>query len=110
MMMQFNPMFKKKEQIMYKLLIFTILINNASTFLFNIKPNWNRFYIKWCKIDKIAKKFMPNTCKLIENLPKLKYIMTSGMRNNAIDLEAAKNKNIIVCGTEINPNPAFPSL
>ena len=43
---------------------------------------------------------------LIENLPKLKYIMTSGMRNKAIDLETAKNKNIIVCGTEINSNPA----
>jgi D-3-phosphoglycerate dehydrogenase len=28
------------------------------------------------------------------------------MRNKAIDLEASKNKNIIVCGTEINPNPA----
>jgi phosphoglycerate dehydrogenase-like enzyme len=43
---------------------------------------------------------------LIENLPKLKYIMTSGMRNRAIDLETAKSKNIIVCGTEINSNPA----
>ena len=43
---------------------------------------------------------------LIENLPKLKYIMTSGMRNQAIDLETAKDKNIIVCGTEINSNPA----
>ncbi len=43
---------------------------------------------------------------LIEGLPKLKYIMTSGMRNNAIDLETTKKKNIIVCGTEINPNPA----
>ena len=48
----------------------------------------------------------PMTKSLIENLPKLKYIMTSGMRNNAIDLETAKKKNIIVCGTEINPNPA----
>ena len=43
---------------------------------------------------------------LIESLPKLKYIMTSGMRNKAIDLEAAKKKKIIVCGTEINSNPA----
>ena len=43
---------------------------------------------------------------LIESLPKLKYIMTSGMRNNAIDLETAKKKNIIICGTEINSNPA----
>ena len=46
------------------------------------------------------------TKTLIESLPKLKYIMTSGMRNNAIDLETAKKKNIIVCGTEINSNPA----
>ena len=28
------------------------------------------------------------------------------MRNNAIDLETAKKNKIIVCGTEINPNPA----
>ena len=28
------------------------------------------------------------------------------MRNNAIDLETTKKKNIIVCGTEINSNPA----
>ena len=44
--------------------------------------------------------------EIINSLPKLKYIMTSGMRNNSIDLQAAKNKNIFVCGTDINPNPA----
>ncbi len=44
--------------------------------------------------------------KLIDSLPNLKYIITSGMRNNAIDLKATKSKNILVCGTEINPNPA----
>jgi D-3-phosphoglycerate dehydrogenase len=32
--------------------------------------------------------------------------MTSGMRNKSIDLDTAKKKNIKVCGTEINPNPA----
>ena len=48
----------------------------------------------------------PMTKDLIESLPKLKYIMTSGMRNKAIDLITAKKKNIIVCGTEINSNPA----
>jgi len=48
----------------------------------------------------------PITKNLINNLPKLKYIMTSGMRNKSIDLTTTKNKNIIVCGTEINPNPA----
>ena len=54
----------------------------------------------------IMRERTPMTKSLIENLPKLKYIMTSGMRNKAIDLETAKKKNIIVCGTEINPNPA----
>ena len=45
----------------------------------------------------------PITKTLIENLPNLKYIITSGMRNN-IDLVATKQK-IIVCGTEINSYP-----
>ena len=45
------------------------------------------------------------TKNLIKNLKKLKFIVTSGMRNKAIDLEAAKEKKIIVSGTEINSNP-----
>ena len=54
----------------------------------------------------IMRERTPITATLIECLPKLKYIMTSGMRNNAIDLDAAKKKNVIVCGTDINSNPA----
>ena len=54
----------------------------------------------------IMRERTPMTQDLIESLPKLKYIMTSGMRNKAIDLEITKKKNIIVCGTEINANPA----
>ena len=54
----------------------------------------------------IMRERTPMTKSLIENLPNLKYIMTSGMRNKSIDLETAKKRNIIVCGTEINPNPA----
>ena len=46
------------------------------------------------------------TRSLISNLPNLKYIMTSGMRNKAIDFDTTKEKKIIVCGTEINSNPA----
>jgi len=45
------------------------------------------------------------TKSLINQLTKLKFIITSGMRNKAIDLEAAKQRKIIVCGTEINSNP-----
>ena len=45
------------------------------------------------------------TENLINKLKKLKYIITSGMRNKAIDLGAAKKRKIIVSGTEINSNP-----
>ena len=45
------------------------------------------------------------TSKLITCLKKLKFISTSGMRNKAIDMEAAKKKKILVTGTEINVNP-----
>ena len=54
----------------------------------------------------IMRERTPMTKSLINALPKLKYIMTSGMRNNSIDLETAKKNKIIICGTEINPNPA----
>ena len=45
------------------------------------------------------------TSSLINNLNNLKYIITSGMRNKAIDIKAAKKRKIIVSGTEININP-----
>ena len=54
----------------------------------------------------IMRERTPITKTLLDNLPKLKYIMTSGMRNNSIDLKATKEKGIVVCGTEINSNPA----
>ena len=53
----------------------------------------------------IMRERTPITKNLITNLKKLKFIITSGMRNKAIDLEAAKKRNIIVSGTEINVNP-----
>ena len=54
----------------------------------------------------IMRERTPMTKSLISNLPNLKFIMTSGMRNKSIDLESAKKRGIIVCGTEINTNPA----
>ncbi len=54
----------------------------------------------------IMRERTPITNSLISSLPNLRYIMTSGMRNNSIDFETTKKRKIIVCGTEINPNPA----
>ena len=53
----------------------------------------------------IMRERTPITKKIIENLTELKFIITSGSRNKSIDLEAAKKRKIIVCGTEININP-----
>ena len=60
-------------------------------------------------IDFEALLIMRERTKITENLiyklKKLKFIVTSGMRNKAIDLEEAKKRKIIVTGTEINVNP-----
>ena len=53
----------------------------------------------------IMRERTPITKNLINNLTSLKFIITSGMRNKAIDLEAAKKRKIVVSGTEININP-----
>jgi D-3-phosphoglycerate dehydrogenase len=53
----------------------------------------------------IMRERTPMTKNIIDNLPKLKFIITSGSRNKSIDLEAAKKRKVIVCGTEINIHP-----
>ena len=53
----------------------------------------------------IMRERTPITKNLIDNLNELKFIITSGMKNKSIDLEAAKKRRIIVSGTEININP-----
>jgi len=53
----------------------------------------------------IMRERTPLTKNIIDNLTKLKFIITSGSRNKSIDLDAAKKKNIIVCGTDTNINP-----
>ena len=37
---------------------------------------------------------------LFAALPKLKLLITSGMRNAAIDMEAAKERGVVLCGTQ----------
>ena len=53
----------------------------------------------------IMRERTPMTKNLIDNLGKLKFIITSGLRNKSINLDAAKKRKIIVCGTESNINP-----
>jgi len=47
----------------------------------------------------------PFTAGLIERLPRLRFIVTAGMRNASIDMEAAKRRGIPVSGTAGLPYP-----
>src|SRR5262245_34350979 len=42
---------------------------------------------------------------LLERLPRLKLLVTTGMRNASIDVGAAKGRGVIVCGTSGLPYP-----
>ena len=53
----------------------------------------------------IMRERTPITKNLIENLNDLKFIITSGLKNKSINLEAAKKRGIIISGTESNDNP-----
>ncbi len=53
----------------------------------------------------IMRERTPITKNIINNLKNLKIIITSGMINRSIDQAAAKERKILICGTESNPNP-----
>ena len=53
----------------------------------------------------IMRERTPISKNLIDNLNNLKFVITSGLRNKSIDLEAAKKRKVTVCGTDINKNP-----
>jgi len=44
---------------------------------------------------------------VFERLPNLRLLVSAGMRNLAIDLDAARERNVDVCGTDMVPHPAF---
>lgn len=48
----------------------------------------------------------PFPASLLARLPRLKLLVTSGMRNAAIDLRTARNLGVTVCGTASNSEPA----
>jgi D-3-phosphoglycerate dehydrogenase len=46
--------------------------------------------------------------ELFAALPKLKLFITSGLRNAAIDMEAAKDHQVVLCGTQWGRDPTAP--
>jgi len=53
-----------------------------------------------CDILVIMRERTPMTATLLARLPKLKLLITSGMRNASIDLAAATQRGIVVCGSD----------
>src|SRR5580658_6347272 len=47
----------------------------------------------------------PFRSPLLERLGKLKLLITTGMRNASIDLKAAAERGVIVCGTDVVSSP-----
>ncbi|CAN7525288.1 D-2-hydroxyacid dehydrogenase family protein [Paenibacillus sp. LjRoot153] len=52
-----------------------------------------------CEIVVIMRERTPFRAELLSKLPKLKLLITTGMRNASIDMAAAASQGIIVCGT-----------
>ncbi|MFK5598133.1 D-2-hydroxyacid dehydrogenase family protein [Methylobacterium sp. HMF5984] len=58
-----------------------------------------------CEIVVMMRERTPFPAALLARLPKLKLLVTSGMRNASIDLAAAKARGITVCGTASGSEP-----
>jgi phosphoglycerate dehydrogenase-like enzyme len=49
----------------------------------------------------------PFPASLLQKLPELKLLVTTGMRNLAIDMDYARQQNIPVCGTSMVPHSTY---
>jgi phosphoglycerate dehydrogenase-like enzyme len=61
--------------------------------------------IREAEIVVIMRERTPFRRSLLERLPALRLLVTSGMRNGAIDLGAAAERGVVVCGTESSSEP-----
>ncbi|WP_329395425.1 D-2-hydroxyacid dehydrogenase family protein [Streptomyces lydicus] len=58
-----------------------------------------------CEIVVAMRERTPFPASLLARLPRLRLLITSGMRNAAIDLDAAARLGVTVCGTASNTEP-----
>ncbi|MGW0311648.1 D-2-hydroxyacid dehydrogenase family protein [Streptomyces flavidovirens] len=58
-----------------------------------------------CEIVVVMRERTPFTDRLFARLPRLRLLITSGMRNASIDLGAAARHGVTVCGTASNSEP-----
>src|SRR5688572_32990784 len=58
-----------------------------------------------CQIVVVMRERTPFPASLIERLRHLQLLVTTGMRNASIDLDAAKARGVTVCGTGSRAEP-----
>ncbi|MGX1881913.1 D-2-hydroxyacid dehydrogenase family protein [Streptomyces sp. NPDC055287] len=58
-----------------------------------------------CEIVVVMRERTPFTDTLFARLPRLRLLITSGMRNASVDLDAAARHGVTVCGTTSNSEP-----
>ena len=58
-----------------------------------------------CEIVVVMRERTPFTSSLFARLPNVRLLVTSGMRNAAIDLDAARAHGVTVCGTASKSEP-----
>lgn len=61
--------------------------------------------LKNFQIAVIMRERTPFTSSVFSQLPELRLLVTSGMRNAAIDLKSAEQRNVVVCGTKSFSEP-----
>ena len=60
-----------------------------------------------CEIAVIMRERTPFPRSLIDKLPNLKLLVTTGMRNRSVDVKAANERGITVCGTLSQAAPTY---
>lgn len=58
-----------------------------------------------CEIVVAMRERTPFDAALLRRLPRLRLLVTTGMRNASIDLAAAQAQGVTVCGTASSPTP-----
>ncbi|MEU1518616.1 D-2-hydroxyacid dehydrogenase family protein [Streptomyces sp. NPDC005811] len=58
-----------------------------------------------CEIVVIMRERTPFDAELLGRLPRLRLLVTTGMRNASVDLAAAAAQGVTVCGTASSPTP-----
>ncbi|MFK0227891.1 D-2-hydroxyacid dehydrogenase family protein [Streptomyces sp. NPDC090303] len=58
-----------------------------------------------CEVLVVMRERTPVDAELLARLPRLRLLITSGMRNASVDVAAARARGVTVCGTASSPAP-----